>query len=305
MSEETLQKEVSSEEASETLIEDERTPEQLQEDEARVQGWLPQEEWIKDGKDPVQWRDASTFLSVGSFFSKISSLNKKIDSLEEDKSYSNKIIKQLYEQNKTVQESSYKQAMTDLRKEAREARREEEHDRADALEDQMEELRENKPEFEDLPEEKTKSNQESNAEFYDNWANSTENSWYLKDQILQDSFNGIFQRLSRTNPSSAPEQLLEKATVEIKQIFPDKFRTGAQSPVVGRTGKSGTTKMNKDDKKIDYSREDIGELKAIGKRFVEAGVYDSVEEYLADQQIADDTEKPMYIGKKDDAKKTA
>lgn len=303
---EEVSEEVTTEEvASETPSQDDRTAEQLQEDEARTQGWVPQEEWIEQGKDALQWRKASDFIDRGSFFSKISSLNKKIDELSEDKSYSNKIIKELYDQNKKIQENSYNQAMKDLRQEVRSARKEEEYDKADALEDQMEELRDNKPQFEELPEEKSpKTEQETLNEFYDNWANSPENSWYLKDQVVQDSFNGVFQRISRTRPELSPEQRLEQATAEIKQTFPDKFRTGAPSPVVGRTGKTGNGKVD-DKKKIDYNREDIGELRAIGKRFVEAELFKTVEEYLESEHGIKDVDTPTYIGKKDGSNKTA
>lgn len=80
------------------------------EKQAMEQGWVPKDQWSGEGK----WRDAESFLDRGELFGKIDTLNRKYKNTEA-------ALVALQGHYAKVQETEYKRALEDLRKQKKEA----------------------------------------------------------------------------------------------------------------------------------------------------------------------------------------
>ena len=124
----------------EDVIEDEEDDEvDPAEELASSGGWVPQDQWKGDPKD---WVDAREFNYRGELMKRIQSQSSQIHAQMAETEGLKDALKVLGEHNRTIAEKEYKKAVTDLKKQRREALKEEEFDLADELEEQLEEIKE-------------------------------------------------------------------------------------------------------------------------------------------------------------------
>lgn len=85
------------------------------EEQARLQGWKPKEEYIAEGKDPNRWVEPKYFIERGVFIHKQAELARKTRELEEQN-------RKLAENQSKLYELAYKQALADIETAKREVR---------------------------------------------------------------------------------------------------------------------------------------------------------------------------------------
>lgn len=230
------------------------------EEAAREMGWRPLEEY--EG-DPDKWVSAQSFVDRKPLFDKIDSQSKRVKALEKSLNDQSAAIRELTEHNKKVAEAAYKKAVADLKAERRAAIRSGDHDLADQLDEQIDNL---KPE---IPEIKAPEVQPYTAEIKE-WM--AENPWYEANKELQHIADG-FGRAAMSRGLSTPEILVE-ITRKMKEINPELTRNPNKDKAPPSKAKDHTATAHK----ASAYRPSPMQVK-IAKTFVDQGVFKTVEEY--------------------------
>lgn len=203
------------------------------EDQARQGGWVPQEEWKGD---PDRWVSADTFVERGEKSLPIQ--KQKLDralaenqvlkgevseikeSVKEFESFTNQILEN------TV--TKYKEQITQLKADKKEAAAEGNMAAYDQLDGQIEELQEvvkNQVEAKpkEVVEEKptqpqaTPEQQELLVKF------ATDNPWYATNRVMAASAEAISKELLEKDPTLSGQPLLDKIVDGVKENFPHQF----------------------------------------------------------------------------------
>lgn len=109
--------------------------------EARAGGWRPQDEFLEAGGDPRKWCGPSEFLFRGELMSRITSLGRKVNSLEGDKERLTANVKASLKMAQEMADKAYQKALKDAKAQHRAALREGDYDAADAMEEQIDEMK--------------------------------------------------------------------------------------------------------------------------------------------------------------------
>lgn len=179
------------------------------EEQAMQMGWRPKEEW--DG-DPDEFVDAKEFVSRQKFYDRIDSQNRKIKDLE-------KTLGVLTEHHKKVYETSYKQALVDLRAQKVKALEEGEYEKVAKIEEQIDETKEKAV----IAQQALRQPQQQgpHPEFMA-WVN--ENRWYAEDAQLRSEADRIGIAYAALYNDKPAEEIVKYVAKEIKRLHPDKFR---------------------------------------------------------------------------------
>lgn len=232
------------------------------EEEARSQGWRPQEEWDGEGK---AWRPAKEFVERGELFGKISDLKGE-----------NKQIKQalqaLTEHHQKVKETEFKHAIDYLREQKKKALEEGDADRLLQVEDAIDVVKEQAAQ-----EKQTQQvqQQQGPTPTFTKWVQA--NSWYVTDSELRQYADelgvGFFQR----NPDKSEAEVYDYVVKRVRQTYPKKFSgQGTKTPTVeGSSGNSRPAKANTFSLSEDEER--------VMKTFVRTGVM-TKDEYIKELQ---------------------
>lgn len=231
------------------------------EDAAREMGWRPLDEY--DG-DPDKWVNAQSFVDRKPLFDKIDSQNKRVKALEKSLQDQNAALRELTLHHKKVAETSYKKALADLKAERRAAVRSGDHDLADQIDEQIDNL---KPE--EVPEITVPEPQPYTPEIQE-WM--TENSWYQSNKEMQAIADG-FGRAAMTRGLSTPEVLAE-ITRKMKDLYPEITRNPNKDKAPPSKTKDHTATAHK----ASAFRPSPVQQK-FARTFVEQGVFKTVEEY--------------------------
>ena len=189
---------------------------------ARTQGWVPQKDWKGD---PADWRPAKEFVDRGELFNKIEEQNKHIKKL-------NGQLDALQKHNKNIFDMAHKQAITDLKREHRDAVQQGDIQRADAIVSAIEQKKEElvqvaqqaatggpPPEFHDFVQ---------------------RNTWYESDTAMRGAADAFGIEYLRMNPDSKadPTRVLAYVEGKMRDKFPQLYgsrKTAAPDPVASAT----------------------------------------------------------------------
>lgn len=241
---------------------------------ARQGGWVPQDDWIGQGKDPALWRDAQIFNERGEFMRKISNLSKRVKSQDET-------LSQLAEHHKKVAEFERNKVLNELKKQKVDALRDDNHERVVEIDDEINDLKAMQ-----IPDVQVNVN-DARAELEESakaWVGR--NQWYEHDQDLRAQANIFMAGYRANNPQATPERIFEFAETQIRKSNPDKFRPkGGASPVASserttharsKTGKAypKLSEIDFEYQKIARNFEALGVMKADAyiKELVDTGV---------------------------------
>ena len=204
--------------------------------EASQQGWKPREEYQGD---PDNWVDAETFVQRGEQF--VGLMKPRLDKLEKQLRYQEKLNKDMSEYVKTFQTQKQKE-IEQLEAKVKEARKQAvaqgDGDAFEKAEQQLADIQTQKQEA-------SRTNEPEIPEYAQDWLN--ENSWYNSDFALRSLADSYSDRLRTTNPNLVEREHLDKVAEFVKSEMPHKFkRAGGGSPSVeGEAGRrSGTTETS-------------------------------------------------------------
>lgn len=186
--------------------------------EASAKGWVPKDQYTGD---PAKWVDAATFVERGNNFN--ANLKKKVSSLEAQLASfkgTAEAFKKFHAEAMAGKQKELDSALTQLKREHREAIREGDDDAADALEGRMEVLRQEKitaaAEVVEAPAENAQT-PELKA-----WVEDG-NEWFESDKKLQTYALGVAQELVTNGEKLRGRAFLDKVTEIMREEFPAKF----------------------------------------------------------------------------------
>jgi len=250
------------------------------EDQARQQGWKPQEEW--EG-DPEGWVDAKTFNQRGEYMDRIKSQSSLIKKLEKKLSTVESTMSELAEHHRKVRETERAKALSDLK--AMKVDALDMGDHAKVVEIDEEILNVKTAASEDKP----KENKLHPA--VEEWIE--ENSWYKTDAMLRGAAEGFVKDLVDRNPSlqGDVEEILKQTTEKLKEEFPHKFGRKIRTTVVDTDGGESIPRTPQ----TKYTARHLNpEQRKIADRFVKQGAVKSLEEYA--RQLAEINELDVQKG---------
>lgn len=205
-----------------------------QEELALAQGWKRKEDWVKDGRDPEEWRSAKDFIERGELLTTIRSLNKRV-------SVQDQALKAFAQHHETVFEQAHKKALDELKAQKRLAIREGEHELAEQIEEEIDKEKENfRKQSTNLKKAASATNAEVSPDF-EAW--KARNQWYTTDEEMQADANGfaisfVQRQQQKTGVQPTPQEVYAHIEKKIKQAYPDKFapRKEAPNPTSGNNG---------------------------------------------------------------------
>lgn len=223
-------------EASSSVVSEKEIQEKV-ESKAREGGWRPLDEW--DG-DPADWRDARAFLDRGELLNKISTTNRENKELR-------KAFKLLQEHNLKASQAAYEKALSDLKAKRVEAMRDNEPEKAIAIEEQIDAVKDSIAEVKATVAREQATTQEAEQinPVFAGWVEK--NSWYGQDTELREFADDTGRAYAKANPGKAPEDVLKYVSERVRKAYPEKFTNpnrerggGVEAP---RRSGSGSSKV--------------------------------------------------------------
>ena len=224
---------------------------------AREQGWVSKEEWEAEGKDAEAWRPAKEFVDRGELYKSIHSTKRELKQTQA-------ALGALQKHHAYVFEKAQKAALDELKREKRQAIRNEDFGLLEKVEEDIEELtKEQTAEREAFNEAQQTVAAQTTGTHPDFVAWQEEHTWYTKDEELRDfaDFKGI--KYAQKNPGVSPSVVLEYVAKEVRKQFPDKFGVKKAAPnavmPVNKTN-SASRKPTLDDDLTDTERSIMNDL---------------------------------------------
>ena len=223
------------------------------EQEAYDRGWIPEVEWkAKEENEGRRHRSAEEYLDRGELFEKIDSQKGYIGKLEGDVRHISARVDSMANSYESVQRIAKEKAIKELKREHAEAIKEENHERAGEI---LDEIQEEAKE----PEKAAPPPAQPNPDYVE-WVE--QNTWYLNDPILQaavDSFAKQTFQNGATFPST--KAMYATFTDHAKRLYPEKFeapkapRTPPKVEGTKRSDSVRTKKVTRSDIPEDYRGE--------------------------------------------------
>ncbi len=202
---------------------------------ARRMGWADKEQWRGREED---WVDASTFLKRGREIAPIIAENNKrllaeLRASQAEIASLKGTVTEFGELYKNVTTSAYERAITDVKRQIREARKEDNDELVDNLEEQLDSLKTGAKEIK-VPQVSAPAN--NGQQIFGEW--KEENNWYdqEKNPKLYHITEGVASQMSGQYPHlRGTRQLLDMITTEVKRVAADEFgnKRRNSSPVDG------------------------------------------------------------------------
>lgn len=249
------------------------------EERAKLMGWVPKEEFKGDSE---KWIEAEAFVGRADNVMPIMKENltrmeqKFDDYIKSSKTEIGNLTEQLQrmaELSKTAADRAYKKAVNDLKNQQKDAVKEGDVERFDAIEKQIDNLQdgfqENKP-----------SQKTTNAEEHPDFAPwKKTNFWYGQDKELTAYANGVGQIIANEMPAIDGKEFYDEITKRVKESFPHKFNNPNREKADVVEGSGGEKASGKKGK--TYS--DLPpEAKAACDNFVRDGLFKDRQEYVKD-----------------------
>lgn len=233
------------------------------EEKALDQGWVPQDDF--KGEEH-KWVDAGEFLRRGELFGKIDSQNRELKETR-------KTLEALQQHYLKVQETEYKRALTDLKKQKKDALIENDVEAVLDVDERIDALREDqlKEAAASAKAHQTQASSEPHPEFVA-WTNK--NSWYENNKPMRAFADARGNELQSEGKS--PTEVLRLVAEEVRKEFPNKFYNPKRDEA-GSVEGSGSQKQSGSSGKVELSDLET----TIMKKLVGQGVL-TKEAYLAD-----------------------
>ena len=229
-------------------------------DEARKEGWVPEEEW---NGPKEKWVDSATFVERGEKIAGI--LKSKVSRLEEEVQRLAESNKQFGAFHKTSLEKEQKkaaQAIKELEQLRKQAISEGDGDAFDAADRQLSELKREAPQ----------TDQTAHAQMAQQWL--AENKWYNESPKLGPYADGIAERVAAEGYSG--KAYFNELTRRTKEAFPEEFSNTRRTQSSAVEG--GGEKETKNSKAKTYDNLP-SDAKAACANFVRGG-FMTKEEYV-------------------------
>lgn len=226
--------------------EQQSTPEQLAvENEARLYGWKPKEEF--DG-DETEWRSAEDFVKRGKEINPIlrknnERLKREIDAQAAELQELKLTVKEFGEMYQKMSNGAHDRAIADAKEQRRAALAAGDHVLADELADHIADLKESAKNTKAPKVSETPQVNEQGRKIFTDWAEEN-SSWYNSETnpAILPLVDGVALRLAKTNRALVgTREFLDMVKEEVKRLSPHTFVNGARrtgSPVSG----SGATR---------------------------------------------------------------
>ena len=253
-------------EAVETVeVVDEVTPDPI-EVEAMEQGWLPKDQWVEAGKNPDEHRSAKEFKERGELFKTIHQNKRELQKTQQ-------ALTALQRHHQFVFEKAHTQALADLKREKRQAMKDEDLSRVAELDDAIEERQEQfAQERKELVPAITQP--QVPPEFAE-WVGR--NDWYEKDDDLREFADATGIVYAGKNPGGPPSTVLKHVEDKVRKQFPEKFG-------VRRSAPNAVASVDKTNRKV--AAKDTFELTeeetATMNEFIRMGAPLTKEQYISD-----------------------
>lgn len=219
---------------------------------AMDQGWKPKEEWVSEGKDPHDWRDAKEYVERGELFDLIDSQKKELKQVR-------KALDKLKDHHLKVRETAYDEAVRHLKAQLAEAKKEEDLGAVIDLNDRINELKDKKAQELDASKQElevsTSPDEEMQSKFQ-NW--QKRNSWYKPDTA--DKITAYAEKVGvlyrKEHPDVSFDDFLNHIEKEVKREFSDAFKPpkkGSNVEGSGETrpgGKESSYPLTEEEQKI-------------------------------------------------------
>src|SRR3990167_6542039 len=242
---------------------------------AREQGWVNKEEWVADGKDAETWRPAKEFVDRGELYKSIHANKRDLKQTQATLAQTQATLTALQKHHAFVFEKAQKQALEELKREKRQAIKNEDFEKLETVEEDIEKLQEqHKAEKEAFVSEQHHVSTGPHPDFV---AWTDKNDWYKTDEDLREyaDFKGI--KYTQKNPGVSPQEVLEYVSKEVKKQFPEKFGVKKAAP----NAVLGVNKTNSANRKV-MQDDDLSETELdIMKELVSSGVM-TEKQYRAD-----------------------
>lgn len=207
---------------------------------AMENGWKPRDEY--EG-DPAKWRSAELFMELKPFYEKIESQSKLLKQNQKN-------FQQIAKDMQLVKAQAYEKAVADLKAARKDALHDGDFDRADLINDQIDNIKESRR----LQEQQAAVEAPVANHDFEAW--QERNTWYNRDEDLRDWADARGIRLHQTGLS--PDDVLRQLEKEVKQKFPDKFTNPnrERAPAVSsgvpskRPAKADTSGMTQEELRI-------------------------------------------------------
>ena len=222
------------------MPEDNDTQEKLVEERAKLQGWVPMEEFRGESE---KWKPAGEFLKIGEDRwpiqnERIRTLETRLGSTLEKLDRQDRSIKDFVEFQKGRDQRAVETAKKELKEEQLAAVKDADPEKFLQLEKQIGDL---EKETEKKPEDKLEP-----PPGYDEWC--AENEWYEADLELTAYADQIAGLIQRQTPGLKGKAFFDKVGVEVKKKYPEKFENPNRiksSAVEGAGGGDGGGKVEK------------------------------------------------------------
>ena len=205
--------------------------------EAKRQGWVPQEEY--DGPAD-KWVDAETFVKKGKEINAI--LRKDNEFLKREIAEMKSTMMEFKKFSADNEKRAYDRALAELREQKKMAVSQGDGDKLLEVDDAIEELKEQRAKEAQETKQATNQIDPSFVEWND------DNKWFGKDPELTEEANLIGETLKRRQPTLIGREFLDEVTKKIKKMYPEKFTNANRnkpSPVEGTTGNKASGKTGK------------------------------------------------------------
>lgn len=181
------------------------------EDSARIQGWVPKEEWKGD---PDDWRPAKEFVERGELLGSISSVRHENKELK-------KAIGALLEHHNKVKETEFSRALDYLKNQKKAALESGDADQLLKVEEAIDVVKEEQKQHVSTTNKPT--NKQLSPEFV-SWAN--QNPWYIENVEMRSFADDVGVGFFNRNPSASEQEVYAYVAKRVAQAFPDKFKKG-------------------------------------------------------------------------------
>ena len=252
------------------------------EDKARDRGWRPQDEW--EG-DPDVWVDAKEFMFRGELMDTIHSGNRKIKQQDQELDDLKKTMQELhkhYEQMAKTEIEAKVKALKQAKVEALDAR---DTEAVVEIDEQLSEIRQQTKKIEEQPQAGPTPSEQGKPTLpieIQEWIHSNpwadEASTKFNSEMAEEAMALVDIEVRRTGDRSVAT--LNKVKTKLQKMYPDQFpgsRTRASGSVDTEGSGRGAPSSRLSSKLNDLQRD-------IGKRFVKAGAFASLEDYAKDLQ---------------------
>ena len=250
---------------------------------AKGEGWVPLDEW--EG-DPGDWVDYREFNLRGELMKRIKKQSSDLVRLRSENESLNQTLKDLAEHNKKIAQAEKEKVLRELRQARNQARRDEDFELQDELEDKIDEVKSMeveepaKSESQD-PNQLTSAEQAIVKEEFQNFIKR--NPWYVQDEDARAQADEVGAALLNSNPLYRQDFALFYADVEkeMKNKLPANKRGVTAPDVTESSSNRGSDNNSSKSKPKKYTVRDLNEeQRAISKRLVSSGAFESEQEYV-------------------------